>query len=79
MEFEVQAKEISSGDRATFTRQATRYGPGHRPFVEAIFNRDSGLRDLRRGHRAALDLGDAAKARSVGIQIAELLDGWVSA
>ena len=79
LEFEVQAKEISSGDRATFTRQATRYGPGHRPFVEAIFNRDAGLRDLRRGHRAALDSGDVATARLVGIQIAELLDRWVSA
>ena len=79
MEFEVQAKEIASGNRATFTRQATRYGPGHRPFVEAIFNRDAKLRDLRRGHRAALDSGDAATARSIGIQIGELLDGWVSA
>ena len=78
LEFEVQAKEIASGDRATFTRQATRYGPGHRPFVEAIFNRDAGLRDLRRGHRAALDSGDTATARLVGIQIAELLDRWVS-
>ena len=78
LEFEVQAKEIVSGDRATFTRQATRYGPGHRPFVEAIFNRDAGLRDLRRGHRAALDLGDPATARSVGLQITELLDRWVS-
>ena len=79
LEFEVQSKEIANGNRATFTRQATRYGPGHRPFVEAIFNRDSGLRDLRRGHRAALDAGDVAAARSVGTQIAELLDGWVSA
>jgi len=79
LEFEVQAKEIASGNRATFTRQATRYGPGHRPFVEAIFNRDAKLRDLRRGHRAALDSGEAATARSIGIQIAELLDGWVSA
>ena len=79
LEFEVQAKEIASGNRATFTRQATRYGPGHRPFVEAIFNRDAGLGDLRRGHRAALDSGDAATARSIGIQIGELLDGWVSA
>ena len=79
MDFEVQAKEIAGGDRATFTRQATRYGPDHRPFVEAIFNRDAKLRDLRRGHRAALDSGDAATARSIGIQIGELLDGWVSA
>ena len=79
LEFEVQAKEIASGDRATFTRQATRYGPDHRPFVEAIFNRDAGLRDLRRGHRAAIDSGDAATARSIGIQIGESLDGWVSA
>jgi len=78
LEFEVQAKEIANGNRATFTRQATRYGPGHRPFVEAIFNRDAGLRDLRRGHRAALDSGEAATARLVGIQIAELLEGWVS-
>ena len=79
LEFEVQAKEIANGNRATFTRQATRYGPSHRPFVEAIFNRDAKLRDLRRGHRAALDSGDAATARSIGIQIGELLDGWVSA
>ena len=79
LEFEVQAKEIASGNRATFTRQATRYGPSHRPFVEAIFNRDAKLRDLRRGHRAALDSGEAATARSIGIQIGELLDGWVSA
>jgi hypothetical protein len=79
LEFEVQTKEIASGNRATFTRQATRYGPGHRPFVEAIFNRDAGLRDLRRGHRAALDSGDAAKARSIATQIGALLDGWVSA
>ena len=79
LEFEVQAKEIASGNRATFTRQATRYGPGHRPFVEAIFNRDAKLRDLRRGHRAALDSGDAATARSIGKQIGESLDGWVSA
>ena len=79
LEFEVQAKEIVSGDRATFTRQATRYGPGHRPFVEAIFNRDAGLRDLRRAHRAALDLGDVAAARSIGLQITGLLEGWVSA
>ena len=79
LEFEVQAKEISSGDRATFTRQAARYGPGHRPFVEAIFNRDAGLRGLRRAHRAALDLGDVATARSIGLQITGLLEGWVSA
>ena len=79
LEFEVQAKEIASGDRATFTHQATRYGPGHRPFVEAIFNRDAGLRDQRRNHRTAFDAGDAATARLVGIQIAELLDRWVSA
>ena len=79
MEFEVQAKEIANGNRATFTRQNTRYGPGQRPFVEAIFNRDSKLRVLRGGHRAALDSGDAATARSIGIQIGELLDGWVSA
>ena len=79
LEFEVQAKEISSGDRATFTRQATSYGPGHRPFVEAIFNRDAKLRDLRRGHRAALDSGEAATARLIGIQIGELLGGWVTA
>ena len=79
VEFEVQAKEIASGNRATFTRQAVRYGPGHRPFVEDIFNRDAGLRDLRRGHRAALDLGDAATARLIGIQIGELLGGWVTA
>ena len=79
LEFEVQAKEIASGDRATFTRQATRYGPDHRPFVEAIFNRDAKLRDLRRCHHAALDSGDAPTARSIGIQIRESLDGWVSA
>ena len=36
LEFEIQSKEISGGNRATFTGQATRYGPGHRP--------------LRRGH-----------------------------
>ena len=78
LEFEVQAKEIANGDRATFTRQATRYGPGHRPFVEAIFNRDAGLRDLRRGHRTALDSGDAAAARSMGKQLSELLDRWIS-
>ena len=79
LEFEVQSKEIANGNRATFTRQATRSGPGHRPFVEAIFNRDAKLRDLRRGHRAALDSGEAATARSIGIQIGELLGGWVSA
>ena len=79
LEFEIQAKEIASGDRATFTRQATRYGPDHRPFVEAIFNRDAKLRDLRRVHCAAIDSGDAATARSIGIQIRESLDGWVSA
>jgi len=79
LEFEVQSKEIASGNRATFTRQATRYGPSHRPFVEAIFNRDAKLRDLRRGHRAALDSGDAATSQSIGKQIGELLDGWVSA
>jgi hypothetical protein len=79
LEFEVQVKEIAGGNRATFTRQAVRYGPGHRPFVEAIFNRDAKLRDLRRGHRAALDFGDAATARSIGIQIGESLDGWISA
>ena len=79
LEFEVQVKEIESGNRATFTRQATRYGPDHRPFVEAIFNRDAGVRDLRRGHRAALDSDDVATARSIGMQIGELLDGWVSA
>ena len=37
------------------------------------------LRDLRRGHRVALDSGDTATARSIGKQIGELLDGWVSA
>jgi len=78
LEFEVQAKEIASGNRATFTRQTTRYGPDHRPFVEAIFNRDAGLRDLRRGHHVALDSDDVATARSIGIQIGESLDGWVS-
>ncbi len=78
LEFEAQAKEISGGDRATFTRQATRYGPDHKPFVEAIFNRDAGLRDLRRGHRAAIDSGDAATARLISIQIRESLDGSVS-
>ena len=79
LEFGVQSKEIANGNRATFTRQATRYGPSHRPFVEAIFNRDAKLRGLRRGHRAALDSGEAATARSIGIQIGELLDGWISA
>ena len=78
LEFEVQAKEIAGGNRATFTRQAARYGPGHRPFVEAIFNRDANLRDLRRGHRAALDSGDTATARSISQEIAKLLVGWVS-
>ena len=78
MEFEVQSKEIASGDRATFTRQATRYGLGHRPFVEAIFNRDAKLRDLRRGHRAAIDSDNVATARLISIQIGELLGGWVS-
>ena len=53
--------------------------PGHKPFVEAIFNSDAKLRDLRRGHRAAIDLGDRAAARPIGKQIGELLDGWVSA
>ena len=38
-----------------------------------------GLRDLRRGHRTALDSGDAATARSIGKQIGELLGGWVTA
>jgi len=47
--------------------------------VEAIFNRDAKLRDLRRGHRAALESGDAATARLIGIQIGELLGGWVTA
>ena len=78
LEFEVQTKEIASGNRATFTRQATGYGPDHKPFVEAIFNRDARLRDLRRGHRAAINSDDAATARSISIQIWELLDGWVS-
>ena len=78
LEFAVQAKEIADGSRATFTRQATRYAPDHKPFVEAIFNRDAGLRDLRRGHHVALDSDDAATARLIGIQIGELLDGWVS-
>ena len=77
--FEVQSKEIAGGNRATFTRQATRYGPSHRPFVEAIFNRDVKVRDLRRCHRAALDSGEAATARSIGQQIGESLDRWVSA
>ena len=79
LEFEVQSKEIANGNRATFTRQATRYGPGHRPFVEAIFNRDAGLRDLRRGYHVALDSDDVATARLISIQIGESLDGWVSA
>jgi hypothetical protein len=79
LEFEVQAKEIAGGNRATFTRQTTRYEPGHRTFVEAIFNRDAGLRDLRRGHRAALYSGEAATARSIGNQIWGLLDAWVTA
>jgi hypothetical protein len=79
LEFVVQAKEIADGDRVTFTRQATRYGPDHKPFVEAIFNRDAGLRDLRRDHRAALDSGDVATARSISIQIGESLNGLISA
>ena len=79
LEFEVQTGEKASGNRATFTRQSARYGPGHRPFVEAIFNRNAKLRDLRRGHHATLDSDDAATARLVSIQIGELLDGWVSA
>ena len=79
LEFEMQAKEIAGGDRVSFTRQATRYGPEHKPFVEAIFNRDAGLRDLRRSHRAALDSDDVETARSISIQIGESLDGWVSA
>ena len=79
LEFEVQAKEIVDGGRVNFTRQATRYGTDHKPFVETIFNRDSGLRDLRRSRRAALDSDDVATARSISIQIGELLDGWVSA
>ena len=62
-----------------FEVQANRYGPDHRPFVEAIFNRDAKLRDLRRGQRAALESGDAATAWSIGMQIGESLDGWVSA
>jgi len=78
LEFEIQAKEIAGGNRATFTRQATRYGPDHKPFVEAIFSRDARLRDLRRGHHAALDSDDVATARLIGIQIGESLDGWVS-
>jgi hypothetical protein len=78
LEFEVQTKEIASGNRATFTRQATRYGPDHRPFVGAIFNRDAGLRDLRRGYRAVIDSGDTATARLISIQIGESLDGWIS-
>ena len=79
LEFEVQSKEIAGGNRTTFTRQATRYGPDHKPFVEAIFSRDARLGDLRRGHHAALDSDDVATARSIGIQIGESLDGWVSA
>ena len=79
LEFEVQVKEIAGGNRATFTRQAVRYGPGHRPFVEAIFNRDAKLRDLRLNHLAALDSGYAATAWLIGKQIGELLDGWISA
>jgi len=47
--------------------------------VEAIFNRDAKLRDLRRCHHASLDSGDAPTARSIGMQIGKLLDGWVSA
>ena len=78
LEFEVQAKEIAGGDRVVFTRQATGYGPDHKPFVEAIFNRDARLRDLRRGHRTAIDSDDAATARLISIQIGESLDGWVS-
>ena len=78
LEFEVQAKEIADGDRVTFTRQATRYGPDHKPFVEAIFNRDAGLRDLRRGHHVALDSDDVATVRLIGIQIRESLYGWVA-
>ena len=46
--------------------------------MEAIFNRDAGLRDLRRGHHAALDSEDVAMARLISIQIGESLDGWVS-
>ena len=62
LEFQIQAKEIADGNRVTFTRRATRYGPDHKPFVEALFNRDAGLRDLRRGHRVALDSGDVETA-----------------
>jgi hypothetical protein len=79
LEFQIQAKEIADEDRVTFTRQATRYGPDHKPFVEAIFNRDAGLRDLRRSHRAALESDDVATARSISIQIGELLNGLISA
>jgi hypothetical protein len=79
LEFEVQAKEIADEDRVTFTHQATRYGPDHKPFVEAIFNRDAGLRGLRRSHRAALESDDVATARSISIQIGELLNGLISA
>ncbi len=35
LEFEVQAKEIADGDRATFMRQATRYGPSHNNYGHA--------------------------------------------
>ena len=55
------------------------YGTDHRPFVEAIFNRDAGLRDLCRGHNAALATSSVARARSISIQIGKLLDDWVSA
>ena len=44
----------------------------------AIFNRDAGLRDLRRGYRAVIDSGDTATARLISIQIGESLDGWIS-
>jgi hypothetical protein len=78
MEFDIQVKEVAGGNRATFTRQTTRYGPDHRPFVEAIFNRDVKLRELRRGHHVALDSDDVATARLISIQIGESLDDWVS-
>ena len=78
LEFEVQSKEIAIGDRSTFTRQATRYGPDHKPFVEAIFNRDAWLRDLRRDHHAPLASDDVATARLISIQIRESLDGLLS-